>query len=272
MGLFDRLKTGLSLTKSSIKVLVNNPRLIILPLVSGVAGVLYLGVLLGSVGFGVGFDIEAMSEALGSDYILYSLLFLAYLGTTFIGSFFNGALVYCARQAFQGEEPRIGEGLQAASRNLPSFLVWAVAAAVVGVALRILEERFEGAGRIASLLFGVAWGVMTYFIVPVIVFEDVGPIEMFKRSGKTFKDTWGETLGVLAGVNIVAFIFTLFAVAVAVIGFFVAPRPLVFVFVVVGLVVYFAGVTLAGIAKTALYVYATDGEKPSDFSDIDLQI
>jgi hypothetical protein len=143
------------------------------------------------------------------------------------------------------------------------------------VILRAIESQDSPVAEIVAAAFGVAWGILTYFVVPVIVFEDVSVSEMFRRSGGTFKRTWGETAGAGFGVGIVTALFTLVGLAVAVVlflalggtglGFLLA----VAVGVLVVLAAYLLGTTLGSVAKTALYVYATEGSRPDGFEDVD---
>jgi len=48
-------------------------------------------------------------------------------------------------------------------------------------------------------LVGLAWGLATYFIVPVLAFDNLSPIEAVRRSAQLFRKTWGEN--VAAGVS-----------------------------------------------------------------------
>ncbi len=47
-------------------------------------------------------------------------------------------------------------------------------------------------GRIIMRIIGIAWTLACYFVVPVLAFEGLTPIEAVKRSSKLFRDTWGE--------------------------------------------------------------------------------
>ena len=59
--------------------------------------------------------------------------------------------------------------------------------------LRWLSERGL-LGRIVASLFGLAWNIVTYLVVPILVVEGIGPIEAVKRSGALLKKTWGEQI------------------------------------------------------------------------------
>jgi hypothetical protein len=47
-------------------------------------------------------------------------------------------------------------------------------------------------GRIVGLIGAVAWSVLTFFVVPVLIFEDAKVGDAIKRSSHIFKERWGE--------------------------------------------------------------------------------
>jgi hypothetical protein len=267
MGVFRRFLTGLRLAKGSLAVLVDNPRLLLFPLVGGLAGVVYLGTLLGGT-FGL---LEPEREA-----VVYGVLFLVYTGSTFVASFFTAALMHATRDAFRGESPSVRRSLGAAWDNAGTLLVWSLIAAVVGILVRAVEESSNIGGKLVALLFSVAWAVATYFVVPVVVFENASVRGAFSRSGSLVRSVWGESLGAETGVGIVSALLTGLGVLVAV-GLSVAvPTDTAAGLAVVAagggatvLLALLVGYALTGVAKTALYVYGTDGETPRYFSGVD---
>jgi hypothetical protein len=68
-------------------------------------------------------------------------------------------------------------------------------AATVGTILRLLEENFGWLGKLVISLVGVAWSIATFFVVPVIAYENVGPFDALKRSTTMMKNKWGESIG-----------------------------------------------------------------------------
>lgn len=267
MGIFGRFKRGLALTKDSIVVLKHNPMLLTFPLVAGVSGIVFLALLLGSA-YGM-LDTIEQNETLG-----YAFLFVAYLVTTFISSFFTAGLVSETRRAFEGEQTDFRRGLRAAWRVKGKLFVWSLIAATIGVVIKAIESSDSRIARLFAWLFSAAWSIITFFIVPVAVLEpDVGIVDMFKKSGGTFRETWGETAIGMIGPGLLAFL--IFAVgAVAGFGLFTATGSLVAaailaaVFLVLAILV---SATVKGIIKTSLYVYATEGKRPSEFGDTDFQ-
>lgn len=270
MGFFARLKTGWALAVDSFTILRREPELAAFPFVAGIAGLVYLGVLFGGVRILGGPD---------GGLAYYVVLFVLYFGSTFIASFFTAGLVHETREAFEGRDPSFRNGLEAAWKRVGTLLAWAAVAATVGVIIRFIERqgRHHIAAQLFAGLFSVAWSILTYFVVPVIVFEDVGVKEALSRSGETFKNTWGETAGAGFGVGIVTLLFLAGGLAVGVGLFFVGASTgsalgvlgALAVGAVLVLLAYLAGTTLGAIARTALYVYATEGMQPSDFDDVD---
>ncbi len=267
MGIFARLKMGWNLSMDSFRVLRKNPELALFPVISGIAGLLYIALLFG------GSYVTGLFETQNMGVVV---LFLLYLGTSFIAAFFNAGLVYSAREAFQGRNPSVKSGIAEAWGHKGPLFAWAVISAVVGLIVRAIEQQDNLVADIVAMLFSAAWSIITYFIIPVIVFEDVSVTGMFKRSGETFKNTWGETAGAHFGVGLVSLVFMLVGLAIAVAVFFLLGGSAGFVVAaaigaVALLAMFLVSSALGAIAKTALYVYATEGERPSEFENVDFE-
>lgn len=261
MGLFNRLKMGVVLTKDSLLVIRHNPRLILFPIVSGVAGLAFLALFLG-ITFGLAqFDPEG-GMIVG--------LFLAYLILTFVSSFFTAGLVHQTREVLAGGDSSLKVGLSAAwERKLP-LLIWSLIAATIGVIINGLENADSRVAQVVGVLFSVAWTLMTFFIIPVIVFERPSTVGMFKESARKFKQTYGETPVSLVGIQLISFVI---ALPVFLVGFVFFTIDLVFLavgFFLLGAAVSFiVSQTLSGVVKTALYFYAEEGKKPEEFDNVD---
>ncbi|RQG94220.1 DUF6159 family protein [Natrarchaeobius chitinivorans] len=269
IGFFDRLKTGWTLTKDSISVIRHHPWLMLFPLLAGIA----------SIGFFVFFFFPLLIANLLGTGLEYAVLFVLYFITTFVSTYFSAALVYGANEAFHGREPGVLECLEAVSDRIGPIFVWSIIAATVSVVLKSLEESDNPIASILGTLFAIGWSIMTFFIVPVIVFEDVSVTSMFKRSGATFKDTWGETLGAGFGITLIVTAIGIGLVAIALVvsipiaTVFPGPGILLAVLLVGGAFVftYLLSQTIWGIAKTALYVYAVEGNAPDEFDNFDFE-
>lgn len=269
MNVFARLKVGFGMARRSGRVLRVHPKLLLFPLVGGLSGVAFLLTLFGGLIVG-GSLLEEPGAA------LYGGLFAAYLVETFIASFSTAALITATRDIFDGRQLSIRRSLSTAWDRKGPLLVWSIVAAIVGVVIRAIESQDNIVAKIGAVVFAAAWSVMTYFVVPVIVFRDPSVREMFEQSAATFKRTWGESIGAMGAINVVTFLLALVGVAFAG-AIFIVTAGLdsiqLVVTVTVGGTVVLSGVligkALTGIAKTALYMYATEQAAPEYFGDID---
>lgn len=272
MGVFGRVKRGLALTKDSIIVLKNNPGLLAFPLVAGISAVVFF-VVFGVATLGIGLaTVPDPSALFENEAFLIATLFVIYLVTTFISSFFTAGLVYETRQAFEGKQPEFKRGLAAAWRVRSKLLAWALVSATIGVILRGLESSDSRGARLFSMLFSVAWTVITFFVIPVAVLRPETSIKnMFSESAGTFKQLWGETPIGIVGPNLLA--VPLYLVGIVLAFLLVQVNPLVAiaafaVFAVLGMLLASA---LRGVIKTSLYVYATEGKRPMEFEGEDIE-
>ena len=265
-GIFRRIKIGFGMARRSGRVLRAYPNLLVLPLLGGIAGVAFVATLFGALYAGGVYDSGGAT--------LYVALFLMYVVETFVASFFAAALIAATRTVFRGGTPTVGDAMRQAWEHKWPLLAWSVIAAIIGVIIQAIESQDNIVAEVLAGLFSVAWSVMTYFVVPVIVFEDTSVSGMFKESARTFKDTWGESIGVMGAINLVTFLLVVAGALLGVVAFLVVPSGAgVAAAIVVGLsgivVGLLIGKSLTGIAKTALYVYATEQTAPQFFEDMD---
>ncbi len=264
-----RIGTGWQLAKTSLRVLRKDKELLLFPLLSGLALIgilaLFIGGMFVTVGFGAAFGGSAT-------WIFAVLMILYYILAFFIGFFFNAAIIGAAMIRLDGGNPTVSDGLRIARENIGRIFLWAVFAATVAMILRAIQERLGFIGKIIIGLVGIAWSLATYFVVPVLVYEKLGPWAAVKRSAHLFKTTWGETL--VGGFSIGA-IFVLLGLAglLAPILGYVLGGVVGLVVGIVVLVVYWIGLALVASAATsilvaALYRYATTGKIAEDFQGI----
>lgn len=192
MNFFNRLENGWKLTMSSFKILKANKQLIIFPVLSGISLLLIIGSFVVASLASNGWDFENIEVNGRVGY--YAVMFLFYLVNYSVVVFFNMALIHCTRSYFKGEEVSVNAGLQFSISRIGAIFSWAVFASTVGLILRIIQENTGIIGRIITGIIGIVWSVATFFVVPVIAYENVGPIGAFKRSAQIMKEKWGESL------------------------------------------------------------------------------
>ena len=101
----------------------------------------------------------------------YVLAALCYLALTAVSAYVNAALLIAVSQSMRGGQPSIGGALRSASRALPSILAWSVVSSTVGLLIRALDRRIP----VVTAVLGISWSALSFFALPVMVFEGVGP-------------------------------------------------------------------------------------------------
>jgi len=272
--MFERISRSWSLAKSSWNVLWQDKKLLVLPFLSGLACLIVLVSFV--VPLALVFNRLGLVDDQGDVHVPwwgYLIAFAFYFCNYFVIIFFNSALISCALLRFNGEEATLGDGLGAAGRRLPQILAWSLVSATVGVLLKVIENAHEKIGQFVSAILGTAWSVMTYFVVPVLVVEKVGPFQAVSRSLAILRKTWGEALAGHLGLgffNLLLFLpglLLLLGAGLALGGH--QPVVLVITLAALGvlalLVASLVSSALATIYLTALYQYAADNQIPRGF-------
>jgi hypothetical protein len=196
-------------------------------------------------------------------------LFLFYLGNYFVVVFFNVALVSIAANRLGGGQATLNDGLQAAWERKGVIFQWALLAATVGVILRAIEERVGWIGRLVIGFIGIAWSLATFFVVPILAFENLGPVEALYRSADLFKKAWGEQVAGGFSFGILFALLALPGLLLPVLGQRAAgPSGAVAGTVLLGiywLMLAIISAAAQGIFTAALYHYATTGEVAGGF-------
>jgi hypothetical protein len=272
------------MARASFAILRRYPRLVIFPLISGAALLVVLGAiavsLLPQLGSMHDFT-HGIWDKLGTDgsgnIWFYVVAYIAIYVLTVIGVFFNVALVQCALRCHAGQEPSVRDGLAAATARFPQILGWALVTTTVGIALNAVEsflkDKLGFLGSFIGGLLELGWAVMTYFVVPVLVTERVGPIAAVRRSSAILRQKWGESLAGQARFGLVGLVFYLQAAALFFIGLAIllsygagAMAGLGPLLMALGVVYAVAiGVVLQALStifQAGVYLYATTGAVP----------
>lgn len=273
-----RISRGWALTRESWEVLKRDRSLVIFPILSTIFAIIAAiaiwvpALILQGVFEGQNVD--------NQDPVLYiAAAVMAYV-STFIAIFFNVALAACAARSMRGEDTKVGEGIKAAMQRLGPIIGWTFVTATLGLILHALENlkgRLPLVGQIIAgivlWLVGAAWAVATFFVVPVIAFEGVGPLQSLKRSTAVVKARWGEGATGAATIGMVTFLVSFAIAVVGGVGFAALagaglqlPAVAVAVIAVVGIIVVsLISAALSQIFRVAVYQYAVTGQAPGGF-------
>ncbi|MGH1334505.1 MAG: DUF6159 family protein [Aureispira sp.] len=191
----SRARNGWQLAKTSLHIIKENKALIVFPLLSGFSLVLILATFFGgsflfldNILGGLESSSERSQQIIGIVFI-----FFYYLINYFIVVYFNAGLVHCTRRILDGNETSVGEGIRYANDNIGRIFTWAVVSATVGTLLQLLS-RTGKVGEFVANFIGFGWSVLTFFVVPVLLYEDHSVVDSVKRSGRILKEKWGSSL------------------------------------------------------------------------------
>ncbi|MFI5047027.1 MAG: DUF6159 family protein [Acidimicrobiia bacterium] len=265
-----RIRTSWEIAKRSWSVLRSDKSLAWFPVFSFLGSVGVVAAVGGLI-WAAGIDDSANGDALQP--LGYVFIVFGYLGLALVQTYFLAALVAGADERLRGGNSTVRGALDVANARLHRLMPWAIVSATVSIALSMLE-RYGVVGRIIASLVGLAWNLVTFLTVPILVIEDIGIGHAFTRSKDLFKQTWGENVVGQAGLGVLG-IFVMFPAVVLIVTGAALGTVGVIVFGAVGVAWLVVAATvmaaLNGIYRTALYRFATTGQVPPDFHGTDFQ-
>ncbi len=275
--MFETFSRSWEITKMSFNVIKKDKELLLFPLLAGIFSIIFIVTML-FPSIVVSFMGGRGPESYG--IIEYLLFFITYLGLAFIATFFNVCVVYTTKIRFEGGNATFWDSINFARSKISVILTWSIIVATVGLILRLIDNIAERAGEsgrivlnILTSILGMMWSIITIFVVPAMVYDNLRPMGAIKKSVQTLKRTWGESLIRYFGLGLIQFLFFLLGIIVTVTLLFVlagvGPIGIIITIAIAGL--YFLGVILVfnvanTIFNTALYVYADSGKIPEGYN------
>jgi len=274
--MFESFKRSWKIMVLSLQVLKKDKEMMLYPILGGVFSLLFvLAMVVPSFLPSLFGEETAVADLLG-----YLLIFVAYLGLGFIATFFNVCVVYTVLSRLAGQNATPAKAFKFAFKKIHLIFAWSLLSASVGLFFRILDNIAEKLGPIGKIvmtittsILGMAWSIITIFVIPVMVYEGLGPIQSIKRSLDTLKKTWGESLIRYFALGGVQFLFVLIGIFMLIVLVFAAiplgpivilVAGIIFILYVVFTVIFFS--VLTSIFNTMLYAYAKTGQVPEGFN------
>ncbi len=171
--------TGRAVLRASYDLFRQDSQMIWLPVISIASSLTALGTFVG------------IGALMGSAPATVVFILLGVVVGNFLGTTCTVALVFGATDRINGVTPTVSGCLSQAWARRDVILRWTLLSVVVGTAIRAIEERLGAVGRILGFLGNLSWAVASFLVVPVLAFENVGPIEAVKRSSKLVKERFG---------------------------------------------------------------------------------
>ncbi len=276
--MFQSFSNTWHLLGSSMDVLRRDKELLVFPIVSGLVSLLVMATFVGGA-WGTGLIDAVLQEqqaanstgddeaaALTRSEIIAAVVgFTYYFVSYFVVIYFNAALIGAAHIRLTGGDPTVADGFRAANACLPGILLYTLIAATVGLVLRMIRENSDNiVARIVAGMMGLAWTLITFLVIPVIVIERKNAIAAIGRSSRLLKETWGEQIVSNIGFGLMGFLLALPGFVLVVIAFLAFASEVGLLLVVtLGTIAVLYWVTLAivlsalkGIFVAALYAHA----------------
>lgn len=246
-----RWERGLRLTRLSVELIRQQPGLLWVPVAAAAAiAIAYLLAYMFS---------QVLPTGVAVVFWLAAAVFMAS-----VSAVSQAVILHRVSVAAAGSSESNSQALAAVTPKVWTLASWGTLSLAVGTLIRGLE-RGQGWGgfllRLLAATLQVAWSALTFFVVPVIVFEDLGVRDAIRRSRELLRVSWGE--GVI-GVTILSLVYTLIILAAFVLAIVFASAHLLALAVLVVLVAVLGVTLLSCVASPVftfvLYRFATTGE------------
>jgi hypothetical protein len=261
-----QIENGWEIAKASWRALLRDRELLVVPVVAGllaIVSVLAIG--------GAGWLLLGEPEVSTGNVAIWLIGIIALVIAAWILALGQATIVAGAGQRMDGDDPTLGSAFDVGRARAGRLLEWAVLSTVVNLVLDQIQQRLGIFGQIVAWIGGVAFSVISFLALPVIVFEDVGAIQAFRRSAELLKRTWGEQVVFGFGLGLITFIALLPVLAVA--GGLAATQLVVLqvlaaAVAIVGIATVLAlSSALSAVFKTALYRFATGAPVDATFDE-----
>lgn len=273
MGRFDR---SMLLLKSAWSVLKENKKLMLLPAISFLVSIIVLGSYL--TGFAVFYIytlVDHVNLSPSTEKIIAGIFgFIFYLTANLIIIFFNSVLVLAVNNRLNHREASLGVAFRMAFSKFGLIFKWSLISATIGLVLRHIEERVGIIGQWIINFIGLAWTVVSYFAIPVMVIENKGPFDALKESAQILKKTFGESLMGFGGISLIFILAYLLLGCILTFSFTFWQDPEFGLLAKMGsiiatltlLIMILLHSTLVTIFRVAIYRYASSGNTLGNFT------
>ena len=261
----NRFNRALRITQISLEMTRDEPGYFVIPIIAGLISLLIVGVATAFVY--VGHHGNFQNQPVHALDVVVGLLALALV--TVVSVLARATIVYMATARLKGGHATRAMAWRGTISQIHNLIAWAIMSAVVGTLVRAIENQ-GWIGEIIGSLISIAWSVVTFFVIPVILFEHKGPIDSVKRSAELFRQKWGEQLignGAI-GLIVLLCVLVLAALGAAVGSVSAAAGGAVFAVGVIG--VGIVASVVSSIFNAALYNYAVTGQVGAGFEQSDM--
>jgi len=278
MGFFAAIGRGWKLSKLSFSVIKADPEILVYVLLMGFMSLATLSAMNAPFILELEWAVVMDSaETPGLTNAGMAWYFAFYMLLSIIVVFWNSAIVANSHMRLSGGEPTFVYGVKKAFSKIHLIVIWGAISGTVGLILKLVRNtnsrEVKNPGlqiliMILAWMFEVAWWIMTFFMIPLIVIEGKSIRESMKDGKEMMTKTWGTNIASGLGIEFIGFCFIILAVLTGIVigtGLGVLPGIVVGVF---GVALTLMWVTAAStVSISALYVFAKTGEMPQIYKN-----
>ena len=284
MGFFAAIGRGWKLSKLSFSVIKADPELLVYVLLMGIMSVATLSAMNAPFILEMEWALELGIDATTNEEVVIGLsnagmawYFAFYMLLSIIVVFWNSAIIANSHMRLSGGDPTFVYGVKKAFSRIHLIVIWGMISGTVGLLLKLIRNtnsrEVKNPGlqimvAIISFIFEVAWWIMTFFMIPLMVVEGRSIRESMKEGKEMMTRTFGTNIASGLGIQFIGFCFGALAVLLGIgVGMGLGVIP--------GIVVGGIGVALTimwvtaaeTVSVSALYVFAKTGEMPQIYKN-----
>lgn len=199
------IQQAYQLLKKSLLALRPMKSFILMPSICSLLDLLILGAILTPI-----HRLEMLQQPLSKlqweYFTLFFLLYLVFLYLTHLIFFFSHATLLNGLNAqIQGEKPLLIKALAKTIKCYPAIFWWVTFASTLGFVFLLARPWIRKFEKLEKRLSGQTWGIASYFVIPVLLEENLKPLDALERSSTLMTQTWGSpvmprfrSIGILA--------------------------------------------------------------------------
>jgi hypothetical protein len=263
LGFMNSIRVGFQLLPVCWSVLMQQPNLLVVPLLVLVAGTLSV--------FGYAQAFGGLGHLAGPNkYATATKVFPLEVFLMAMSVVGQAVVVAAATDVLSGRRTSIGAAWRTTVNQLPRLVLFGVVYAAERALTSLLRGRRWSVGTLAANTIDRAWDFATFLAIPVLLYEDLPVFRAVKRSGALVAKRWGVQLTARSVLSFAMFVVFL---PLLILGFAImsVSEPAGIIVVVGSMLGMFAmSGALTGVLSAALYRFGTTGQVGQGFDEAEM--
>lgn len=262
---------GRKLLKQSLSIMLANKKLFILPLLNGIIVLLLLTMILTPL-----YHFEYLHQPLTKrqihEFLWLYLIFLLFLFICNVITFsFKCALIGCLQNYFDGKCPKLRVGIKKTISIFWPIYWWTSYVSTVGILINLSQNKLKNFHYFRELFAGQNWKIASFLILPIIVYEKLWPMAVFRRSTKLINDTWGAPAFANFSFTTLILLLRLVALIPLLVGVLIGGSIIIIISVLVTTILFLlisaVNSSTYTVLSCAVYLYASKKTIPKHFDE-----